>query len=151
MTLDEELEGVINIFLDTAPVIYYVENHPLFADSVEKIISKLENRELQGVISPVTLAECLVYPFKLKEQKLQRDFVDFLLRHQSIKMIEIDTEIGLLSSSLRAKYDLKLLDALQVATAIRSGCEAILTNDAQFQRISELKILIVENYLEDSI
>jgi predicted nucleic acid-binding protein len=151
VTLNEALQGVKSIFLDTAPVVYYVENHPLFADGVEGVIKKLDSGELQGIISPVTLAECLVYPLKSKDKKLQQDFVDFMLRRQSIKMIEIDTGIGLLSARLRAKYNLKLLDALQVATAIRSGCEALLTNDDQFRRVSELRVLMVEDFVEGDV
>jgi hypothetical protein len=57
VTINEALAGVQTIFLDTAPVIYYVENHSLFADGVQGIIDKLDG-DLQGVISPVTLAEC---------------------------------------------------------------------------------------------
>lgn len=127
MTLDMALESVKTGFFDTAPVIYYVENHPLFADAVEEVINKLYERELQGVISPVTLAECLVNPLNNQDQKLQRDFVDFLLRHQSIKMIDIDTRISVLIAKLRAKYNLKIPDAFQLATALRSGCEALIS------------------------
>ncbi|NET91135.1 MAG: PIN domain-containing protein [Kamptonema sp. SIO1D9] len=148
---DEALQGVKSIFLDTAPVVYYVENHPRFADGVEGVIKKLDSKELQGIISPVTLAECLVYPLKSQDEKIQQEFVDFLLRHQSIKMIEIDTGISLSSARLRAKYNLKLLDALQVATAIRSGCEALLTNDDQFRRVSELQVLMVEDFVEGDV
>jgi len=82
VTLDEALQGVKIIFLDTAPVVYYVENHPLFADGVEGVIKKLDSGELQGTISPVTLAECLVYPLKNQDKKLQQEFVDFLMCRQ---------------------------------------------------------------------
>ncbi|MEQ8536442.1 MAG: PIN domain-containing protein [Coleofasciculus sp. D1-CHI-01] len=66
-------------------------------------------------------------------------------------MIEIDTVIGLLSARLRVKYNLKLLDALQVATAIRSGCETLLTNDDQFRRVSELRVLMIEDFVEGDV
>ncbi|NEP53541.1 MAG: hypothetical protein F6K65_33980 [Moorea sp. SIO3C2] len=72
MILDEALEGVKTIFIDTSPVIYYLENHAVFVDVVQGVINKLDGGELQGVISPVTLAECLVNPLKNRDQKLYR-------------------------------------------------------------------------------
>lgn len=148
MTLDEVLKGVKIVFFDTAPVIYYVENHPLFADAVEEVIDKLDEG-LQGVISPVTLAECLVNPLKNHDRKLQRDFIDFLLRHRSITMVDVDPKIGFLAARLRGQHGLKLLDAFQVATAIHSGCDALLTNDDQFRRISTLQVLVVEDFVTE--
>jgi predicted nucleic acid-binding protein len=41
------------------------------------------------------------------------------------------------------RYNLQLPDALQIATAISSGCDAFLTNDAALQRVIELRILVV--------
>lgn len=32
MRIDEALQGVTRLFLDTAPVIYYVEKHPTYLD-----------------------------------------------------------------------------------------------------------------------
>ena len=51
MTLDEALQGVKIIFLDTAPVVYYVENHPLFADGVEGVIKKMVEDVIEGDVS----------------------------------------------------------------------------------------------------
>jgi len=90
VNLYSALQGVNTIFLDTAPIIYFIENHPQFADIVEVFIEQLDQGNLQGIISPVTVAECLVNPFKEQDQKLQQDFVDFMLRQQSILMKETD-------------------------------------------------------------
>ncbi|MEC4807435.1 MAG: PIN domain-containing protein [Jaaginema sp. PMC 1080.18] len=151
MKLDEALEGVKRVFLDTAPVIYFVEEIPDFVEVVQVVIDKLIAGEIEAVISPVTFAECLVQPIKIKNTKLQKDFVDFLLAGEPIFMVDTDTEIGYQAAYLRAKYNLKLPDALQVATAIRSGCEALLTNDDQFRRVSELRVLMVEDFVEGDV
>ena len=44
---------------------------------------------------------------------------------------------------MRARYNLSLTDALQIATAIQSDCDAFLTNDLQLKRVNELSILVV--------
>ncbi|MEC4893676.1 MAG: hypothetical protein SAL07_24235 [Oscillatoria sp. PMC 1051.18] len=59
MNIGEALRGVKTIFLDTAPVIYFIEENPDFIDVVQSVINKLNAGELQAIISPVTFAECL--------------------------------------------------------------------------------------------
>ena len=66
MILLEWLDSVHLIFLDTAPVIYFVEKNPSFAPKVQPIFDRLDNGKLSAVVSPITLAECLVLPYKLK-------------------------------------------------------------------------------------
>ncbi|WP_416670565.1 type II toxin-antitoxin system VapC family toxin [Egbenema bharatensis] len=41
------------------------------------------------------------------------------------------------------KHNLKLTDALQLATALEAGCQAFLTNDTQLKRVTELKVLVI--------
>lgn len=35
------------------------------------------------------------------------------------------------------------MDALQIATAVVSNCEAFFTNDVQLKRVTELRVLVV--------
>jgi len=147
VNLDNDLQGVKTIFLDTAPIIYFIENHPQFADIVEVFIEQLDQGNIQAVISPVTVAESLVNPFKEQDQRLQQDFIDFMLRQQSILMKETDVNISIKAAQLKASYNLKLPDALQVATAIVTGCDSFLTNDKKLSRISELQILVISDFV----
>lgn len=147
MSLNSTLQGVKIIFLDTAPIIYFIENHPQFSDIVEVFIEQLDQGNIQGIISPVTVAECLVNPLKNKDQKLQQDFVDFMLRQKSIRLKETDVNISIKAAQIKANYNLKLPDALQVATAIIAGCDSFLTNDKKLSRISELQILVISDFV----
>ena len=56
----------------------------------------------------------------------------------------ITSEIARCAADFRAKYNLKLPDALQIATAIVSNCEAFLTNDTKLKRVTELQVLVIE-------
>lgn len=62
MTLDQHLDAVSRLFLDTAPVIYYVEANPYYITVVETLFARLDAGDFQAVTSPVTLAECLIVP-----------------------------------------------------------------------------------------
>ena len=62
MSLFERLDTVHQIFLGTAPVIYFVEKNPSFAPKVQLVFDRLDESNLIAVVSPITLAECLVLP-----------------------------------------------------------------------------------------
>lgn len=47
------------------------------------------------------------------------------------------------SSTNNHHYNLQLPDALQVAIALTSNCDAFLTNDVTLKRVTELKIIVV--------
>ncbi|MGD1716710.1 type II toxin-antitoxin system VapC family toxin [Dapis sp. BLCC M172] len=57
--------------------------------------------------------------------------------------MDINSEIALIAADIPARYNFKLPDALQIATAIHSNCDAFLTNDLQFKKVSELSILVI--------
>jgi predicted nucleic acid-binding protein len=62
-----------------------------------------------------------------------------------LKVVATDTEIAQNAALLRAKYSLKTIDAIHLATAIVAGCDAFLTNDHIFRRVSELRILVLDD------
>jgi predicted nucleic acid-binding protein len=143
MKIHKALEGVNRIFLDTAPIIYLVEAHVDFGARSQAIFMTMDEREIQGIVSPVTLAECLILPIRLQQPSLQANFQDLLLGSDGISLVNIDAAIGAHAAELRVRYGFKLPDALQVATALASHCDAFLTNDRMLARVTELRVLVL--------
>jgi len=48
---------------------------------------------------------------------------------------------------LRARYSLRTPDALQLAAALSVGCEAFLTNDHDLERVTDLRVRVLDNLL----
>ena len=143
MKIAEALQGITHLFLDTAPVIYYVEEHQLFLATVTPIFDRIDSGLLIAVTSPVTLAECLVAPYRLSLIKLQQDFFDLIVHGRYTTFMPLDHEIARQAAELRARYNVTLPDALQIAAALSAGCEAFLTNDGNLDRVKELRVLVV--------
>lgn len=143
MKVSDALQGLTKIFLDTAPVVYYIEANPGFTAVVDAVFTQLDQGQFQAVVSPVTLAECLVFPRRLGQVQLEQAFVEFLTNTEGIEFVVLDATIGQIAADFRVRYNLKLPDALQVATAISAGCDSFLTNDGQLQRVTELQILVI--------
>ncbi|NEP42511.1 MAG: type II toxin-antitoxin system VapC family toxin, partial [Okeania sp. SIO2H7] len=118
MKVEESLEGVTSLFLDSAPVIYYVEQNPQYLAKVRIAFDRIQNGLIMAVASPVTIAECLVVPYRLGQTELQQEYIDLILNNDSIFMMPIDGRMALKASQFRDKYNLQLPDAFQVAVAL---------------------------------
>jgi predicted nucleic acid-binding protein len=143
MKISDAFQGINKVFLDTAPVIYYVEATPGYAFVAQEVFKLLGQGNFEAVVSPVTLAECLVMPIRLGQAQAQQDFIDILTNTNGISFVPITASVSQKAAIMRVRYGLKLPDALQVATALVAGCDAFLTNDAALQRVTELRILVL--------
>jgi len=145
VNVTESLQGVTRLFLDTAPVIYYIERNPEYFASASVVFDHILNGVLTGVISPVTFAECLVQPYRLGQTELQQEFIQLMTDTENIEFLPIDDEtLAIDAAQIRAKYNLQLPDAFQIAVALAAGCEAFLTNDVTFRRVTELRIVVLD-------
>lgn len=145
MKIEESLRGVKRLFLDTAPVVYFVEQNPEFIARVEPIFSRLD-LDIIGVVSAITLAECLVFPIKRGLTDLEQAFEE-IINSDRVEFIATDRDIAKLTAVIRAKYNFQLPDSIQIATAIVSGCDAFLTNDVALNKVTEIRSIVV-NKLE---
>jgi predicted nucleic acid-binding protein len=143
MKVSDALVGLNQLFLDSAPVIYFIDANPGYLSVMDSIFDRLNSEQIRAVTSPVTLAECLVLPIRQNDSEKQQIFVDILTSRGTADFIKTDTVIAQCAAEIRVRYNLKLPDALQIATAIESNCEAFLTNDAQLKRVMELRVLVI--------
>jgi predicted nucleic acid-binding protein len=141
----QALLEVERIFLDSAPVIYFVENHPAYAPVLSEIFRRIDSGQLLAVTSPITLAECLVLPIRQGLTQLEANFQELIVRGNNTLFTAIDHSCAWQAAKLRAQYNITLADALQIATAMRVDCDAFLTNDAALLRVQDVKVLLVEN------
>jgi predicted nucleic acid-binding protein len=147
VTLSEELARIISIFIDTAPIIYYIEAHPQFGPLAKEVVSAFQSGDLNAYSSVITIAEVLPKPVERGDEKLVRKFAEFLKHGRNLTVIEISEGIAEAAGRLRGRYPfLKTVDAIQLAAALDVGAEAFLTNDMKLQQFNELKVLILRDY-----
>lgn len=143
--LNDGLLGVTHLGLDTAPFIYFVERNPLYVDLMRQIIRRIDIGDFEACSSTVTLTEVLTQPLRLSNQTLADEYRDLLYKSRNFNLFEISTSIAETAAQLRADYRLRTPDALQVATALEAGCEAFLCNDKDLQRVTEIKVLALDD------
>lgn len=135
------------VFIDSAPFIYYIEEHPRFADVVETFfISALQKNELKITTSVITIAEVLVHPYREKNDVLVREYEDIFGGTADFPVLPINRSIAKKAAKLRADYSLKTPDALQLATAIMSDASFFLTNDKALSRVRTIEIVLMNDF-----
>ena len=130
------------IFLDTSPIVYYLEKNELYYSNMKRFWKIYE--ECDYITSAVTIAEYLVYPYQQNNLKLINAFYAFA-DGMDIEIKSIDKAIAEKAAQIRAEYKFfKTMDALQLATACLSGCDLFLTNDKQLRQFKEMKCITIE-------
>ena len=79
-------------------------------------------------------------PYKLGKSDVAQIFTDLLVNSQSVLFYPIGATIADKAADLRARYNLTLTDAFQLAVAIQSECDAFLTNDLELKRVTEIAV-----------
>jgi predicted nucleic acid-binding protein len=135
------------ICLDTAPIIYYIEDHETYRKIVRPVFVEIDIGNIEAITSTLTLLEVLVHPFRAGNQVLAEKYRDILLSSPGLITFEISHEISEMASRLRAKYSIRTPDAIQMAVGIRYGATNFLTNDPRLRKVTEIKVLILDDYL----
>lgn len=132
------------IFFDTAPLIYLLDNSPLYFNKMIDFVSNCD-RSTKFYTSVITDLEYKVIPQRTNDIERIEIYENFLKRLK-FKKNNIDSKIINIAIGIRSKYSgIKGLDSLQIASAINSRCDIFLTNDKQLLQVSEIKSLLVDN------
>jgi len=140
MNLAARIPDGATILVDTNPIIYVLEGHPL-ATRFEEVFADIEAGRIHALITPVTLAEVVSGPLKSGRDALAERYRDAITNAPGWSLRPINAEIAMLAARLRVRHRMKLPDAIQLASAVHQGCHALLSHDRDFGKISEIPIL----------
>jgi predicted nucleic acid-binding protein len=130
--------------LDTAPLIYFIEEHPTYLSTVDPFFEALAASQVQAVTSTVTLVEVLTQPMRRNNDLLVARYRALLLATRGLTVQALSPTIAEEAARLRARYAFRTPDAIQLATALVSGATAFLTNDLRLSQCSELRVLTLD-------
>ena len=74
---------------------------------------------------------------------MQRDFTELIVNGKNTVFVMMDHAISQKAAKLRAEFNLSLLDAFQVATALSTGCDVLLTNDSDMKIVADIKVIVL--------
>ena len=142
--LDEALSGVVALGFDTPPFIYFIERDQKHLPVLREVFRRIDAGAIQGYSSVITLTEVLTKPRAAGDVTMERAYAELLTGSRNFTLLSIDSRVASNAADLRARYGLRTPDALQVAAGLNAGCQALLTNDSRFRRVSELTIFVLD-------
>lgn len=140
------MANIKKIFLDTAPIIYYLDKTAFFKTNVDKIFDDILISRYKLFTSVVTCTEYLVHPYRNDDKESIKIFWNFVYEFK-LNIRRIDNAVAIEAAKIRAEYrHIKNADALQLASAICSGCDLFLTNDKQLKQFDKISCMTVEEW-----
>lgn len=131
------------VYLDTNIFIYALEGYPDFVEALTEFFERLDEGTLKAVTSELTLAEILVRPFMDGSVERQTAYQQALQNTDALEVFPVSREVLVEAARLRAIANLRLPDAIHGATAILTGCETFLTNDARLRSLPGLAVVVL--------
>jgi predicted nucleic acid-binding protein len=129
------------VAIDTAPLIYWLEEHPRWASAYAGLFEGIAAGRWRGLISTITLAEVVTGPLQQGREQLAERYEASLSDPANLTLVSLTPAIAMGAARLRARYRLRLADAVQLATALHSGAAALVSHDQAFAGCSDLPVL----------
>lgn len=108
---------------------------------------RVQAGELSIIVSAVTEAELLVRPER-DGNAFAIDRIEALFAEDGIYVVSVDRKIARRTAKLRAKHNFRLPDAIIIATAIETDCDAVVSNDYAWSRQEEIPFVCLDDLTE---
>jgi len=135
--------------IDTPVFIYHIEGTTRFAATAGVAMDALAGGAFTGVTSVLTLMEIATRPLQMGRPEVAEEYEVLLSTYPNLVVAVIDRSTARRAAELRARHRLRPADALQVAACLQQEATAFLTNDRELRRITELQVLILEDFLPE--
>jgi hypothetical protein len=130
--LEDALEDIQELYIDTAPFIYFVEQYPAYVDKMRLIFHYVHSGTITAVTSVITLTETLPKPIREKDIQLETNYQQLFLNTYNLRLVPVGTVQP--ENTGRAAN----------CHSSRSRLRSILTNDLTIKRIQEIKVLVLD-------
>jgi len=123
------------IYWDSMLFIYWIEDHPIYADTVERIANKMRQRGDVLYTSVFTLGEVLVGPLKQGRTDVEKK-VRGLFQDPVVTLVPMTVDTAYQYASIRAGKKVSPADAIHLASAAEAEVDLFLTNDHRLQGLT---------------
>jgi predicted nucleic acid-binding protein len=135
-------EDAAKVYLDTNVFIAAYESTGARSQHAFWILAAIEQGEIRGVTSELTLAELIPGPAEEGDDALVDAYKQLMNDGPNMEVRPVTRDMLIQSALLRVgRPGLKLPDAIHCATAMHAGCTAIITDDRRMPKNIGLRVV----------
>ena len=140
----------MKITIDTNIFINVKEEEDPFFEYSSKILDAIEDGQLKGVISIVTIAELCVGYYNINKPKEKDEYISKLYSQDNYIVVNLDRGLADQSAKIRSETNLRLPDSIIVAASLHEKVSFLISNDGKFNRAEDLiKISTSEEFCKN--
>src|SRR6185503_1530000 len=110
------------IALDTPVFVYLIQEHPRYLPLLQSLLAGIDTGVWDAVTCGLTVLETVAVPLGAGHAALAERYETVLTRARGLTVVDLDGPLLRAAAHLRARYDIRTPDALQLATAMSTGC-----------------------------
>ena len=126
------------LYLDSNVFIYAAINMQALGEDARSLLQKIQLGEEKAETSALTFDE-VFWAVKKHSQEAALEACQALLNFPNLEIVPVDQELVLLALRLIEEHHLAPRDAIHAATAIADKADAMISTDAHFDKLKELK------------
>ncbi|MEE9378334.1 MAG: PIN domain-containing protein [Candidatus Lokiarchaeia archaeon] len=140
----------MKITIDTNIFINVKEEEEPFFKYSSKILDAIEDGQLKGVISIITIAELCVGYYNVNKPKEKDEYISKLYSQDNFIIVNLDRVVADQSAKIRSKTNLRLPDSIIVAVSLLEKVSFLISNDERFNQAEKLiKVCTSEEFCEN--
>lgn len=137
------------LFLDSGPLVRLLQMHPDFYPAVSGVLDMVYEKNMQVLVSSVTLFEISQKAFAANEGVLARQYREFFEHSANVKVCPVDAEVSvkaaeLYATSQKTNHKITEAESLRLATAFVNGADCILTECANFRDATDALVVTLD-------
>ncbi|MHA1144363.1 MAG: type II toxin-antitoxin system VapC family toxin [Candidatus Helarchaeota archaeon] len=135
----------MKISLDTN-IFIAIKNREKGFQYCERILDAIDDGSIECVESTIILAEVLVGFYKNKEKREAEKFMNHFM--QVYQVIPVVADISREAARIRSENNIKLPDAIIIATVKSADALYLITNDNRVYNLEEIQVMTPREFVE---
>ena len=147
MGLDAFLRRHRRVAIDSCVFIYELDANPRYVALARRVFAWLEKPGNTAVTSTIMMTEILTLPYRGAGELRANTYFGLLSTYSHLEWVPPDLQMARMAARFRATLRMTTPDALQAATALRSGALGFISNYKVFRRVEGLETLLLDELL----
>lgn len=140
------------VYLDANVFITAFEHAGARSDHAWWILEAVEDGEIVGATSEITLAEVLVRPVEHRATDLATAYEKMILSGPNFEVLPVRRDVLIAAAGIRAgRSSIRLPDAVHIATAQALACAAFVSDDRRLRIPEGMKLLDLNAFTLDDV